>query len=145
MMMENPDKNVVYTDYDGDIDQLTERFRDFCGSEYGDECEFGQVSVEREKDGGSWKLHEFNGLSEDAVQAFRNHLKAPTDIIRIRFGGKDDKLEFVVAKAKNTVSISRYVRKKHLESMDSDQIVVLAVENSEDVDSRHKRFIESLS
>lgn len=144
-MMENPDKNAVYTTYNKNIDQLIENFKDFCNSEYGDECEFGRVTVEREKDGGLWKLHEYNGLSEDAAQAFKNHLKVPTDIIRINFGSEDNKLEFIVAKADNTASISRHVKKNHLKSMDDDQIVVLGIEHSEAEDSRHRRFIRSIS
>ena len=141
--MENLEKNAVYTTYNKSISELVEQFRGFCMDEYGDRCEFGKVTVEREKDGGSWKLHEYNGLSDKAVQAFKNHLKAPTDIIRIRFGSSEDqnKLEFIVAKAGNSASISRHVKKEHLKDLDEDQIIVLALgENN----GRKRKFIESL-
>lgn len=141
--MENPDKNAIYTAYSKDVEDLVDSFKGFCQDEYGDECEFGKIAVEREKDGGSWKLHEFNGLSEDAVQAFKNHLRAPTDIIRIRFGSSEgEKLEFIVAKARNSASINRFVKKQHLEGMDENQIIVLAV--GENI-GRQRKFIESLS
>jgi hypothetical protein len=146
-MLENPEKNAVYAEYNESIDDLVEELKGFCADIYGDKCEFGKVTVEREKDGGSWKLHEYQGLDDEAVQAFRNHLRVPMDIIRIRFGSasRDYDLEFVIAKAKNTVSLSRFVRKEDLQAMNDDQLVVLAVEGSSREGNEHRRFIQSIS
>jgi hypothetical protein len=146
MIYENEEKDAIYRKFDGDLDELTDHLKEFCAEIYGDRCEFYTVSVEREKDGGSWKVHEFRVLKDEAVKAVKNHLNARKDLVRVRFGdvNRDYDVEFIICPVRNTGSLSRFVRKDDLEDFGEDSLVVVAVENTELDEDEHRKFLESL-
>lgn len=147
MIYENPEKDAVYRTFDGDLDELTDHLREFCTDMYGDRCEFYTVSIEREKEGGSWKVHEFRMLNDRAVRAVKNHLNARKDLVRVRFGdmNRDYDIEFIICPARNTGSLARFVKKGHMNDFDEDSLVVVAVENTELDKDEHREFLNSLS
>lgn len=146
MVYENPGKNSVYTVFDGDIGQLADKLRGFCEELFGDRCEFYRVSIEREKDAVTWKVHEYPFLNDAAVNAVKNHLNARKDLVRVRFGDseKDYDLEFIVCHARNTGSLARFVKKKDLQQFDEGSMVVVAVEKNYIPGDGHREFLKSL-
>jgi len=146
MIHENQDKNALYRTFDGDMDELTDKLKGFCTDMYGDRCEFYTVSIEREKEGGSWKVHEFRMLNDQAVEAVQNHLNARRDLVRVRFGdmNRDYDIEFIICPARNTSSLSRFVKKKDMREFDESSLVIVAVENTELDKDEHRKFLKSL-
>lgn len=146
MIHENPEKDAVYRKFDGDLEDLTDRLKEFCTEIYGDQCEFYTVSIEREKDGGSWKVHEFRALNDHAVKAVKNHLNARKDLVRVRFGdmNRDYDVEFIICPARNTGSLARFVKKNDMEEFGEDSLVVVARENTELDKGEHREFLKSL-
>ncbi len=146
MVYENPEKDALYTVFDGDVGELAERLTDFCNTIYGDRCEFYTVSIERSRNSGSWKLHEFPNFDRRAVNAIRNHLSARRDQVRVQLGGEDEdyRLEFLVCPARNTESLARYVNKEQMESFDEDALVVLTVLRSGKGLEEQREFLENI-
>lgn len=148
MVYENPDKNALYTVFDGDVSDLAERVTSFCHGEYGDRCEFYTVGIERHHpDGNSWKVHEFDSFDDRSVRAVENHLRARRDVVKLRFGdsGTDYALDFIICPARNTAQLARHVRKEHMQQFDDDDLVVLSVERKRgEVDEEQRRMLESL-
>lgn len=147
MVKENPPKNAFYTVIEGEVPDLVEKFRDFCDDFYGDRCEIYRVSIERGKsDGSAWKVHEFQSLDSRAVKAVENHLNARRDLVRIFLGSSAQEydLEFIVCHARNTAALSRFVKKEHLDGLEEDDLVALAVENHPEAVGDVKEFLEGL-
>ncbi len=146
MVYENPEKDALYTIFDGDVAELADRLTSFCNSIYGEKCEFYTVSIERNRDGGSWKLHEFPNFDGRAVKAIKNHLSARRDQVRVQLGGEDEdyRLEFLVCPARNTESLARYVEREHQEEFDQDALVVLAVLRSGEGFEEQREFMENI-
>lgn len=148
MVYENPEKNALYTVFNGEISELAERVTSFCRGEYGDRCEFYTVAIERHHpDGNSWQVHEFDSFDDRASRAVENHLKARRDVVKLKFGGsnKDYSLDFIICPARNTAQLARYVGKERLEGFNDEDLVVLAVERQGDhVDKEQRRLLEEL-
>lgn len=148
MIHENPEKNALYTIFEGEIGELAEKVTGFCRSEYGDKCEFYTVSIERHHPrGGSWQVHEFQSFENRAVRAIENHLKARRDIVKLKFGdsSSDSSLELIICPARNTAQLARHVKKQHLEDVDEGALVVLSVSHDgEEADEESRDLIKSL-
>lgn len=147
MVTENPEKHSLYTVFDGDLEHLSEKVTSYCTERYGDRCEFKKVSIERvHPDGQSWKVHDFPSFDERAVNAIRNHLKTRMDAIHVRFGDslEDETLELIICRARNTSKLARHIKKKHLQSFEEDDLVVLAVEKEDESQDVARQLLESL-
>ncbi len=147
MVYENPEKNALYTEFTGDISELAEKITSFCEGKYGDRCEFYDVSIERTRNGNSWKVHEFKNFEDRAVRAVENHLEVDRDVIRVKFGGEDRdyELEFIICSPENTAHVARFVDRDDLSGFGEDSLVVLAVERKSDKISEIQReFLEDL-
>ncbi len=118
-----------YRVFEGDLEELADKITGFCRGEYGDRCEFYQVSIERVRDGGSWKVHEFQNFEDRTARAVRNHLSAG-DVIRVRFGGEDPEVELVICPGDDTAPVSRFLGKAELEGLEDNYIVVSTGESA---------------
>lgn len=146
MIHENEEKNAVWTVFEGDIGELASLVTGFCESSY-EICEFYEVSIERQRDGNYWKVHEFPSFDDRAVRAVENHLKARTDFVRVRFGGSesDYELDCIVCDPRNSEQLARYVSTDELEEIDEDSFVVLCVERkAEGIRDEQRQMLEKI-
>ncbi|AOV95238.1 hypothetical protein AQV86_04960 [Nanohaloarchaea archaeon SG9] len=138
-------QNAFYTVYRGGLEDLSELATEFCLGEYGDRCEFYEVSIQRtHPDDHVWTVHEFPSFDSRAVRAIKHHLKARRDVVKLEFGSEQrPNMEIRLCKARNTNVLARYLSKDEREGLDEDDLVVLAV-NYEELGSEAERFIQKV-
>lgn len=144
-MKQSSKENAFYTIYHGGLEELSEIATEFCLGEYGDKCEFYEVSIQRtHPDDHVWKVHEFPSFDSRAVRAINHHLKARRDVVKLEFGSEErPNMEVQICKARNSNVLARYLSQNEREGLDEEDLVVLAVNHSE-LEDEAKRFIENV-
>jgi len=144
-MEQSSKKNAFYTVFEGDLEQLSEVVTDFCIGEYGDRCEFYEVSIQRtHPDDHVWKVHEFPSFDSRAVRAVKHHLNARRDIVKLEFGSnKRPNMEVMICKARNSNVLARYISQENREDLNEEALVVLSINHS-DLEDEAQRLIRDV-
>lgn len=142
MVSRNPEKNCIYSFYNGEVDDLVEEVRGFCASTYGEKCEFRDVEVHRSRSGSSWTLHSFNLMNDEAVSAMKRHLKTSIDSVKVKFGGEDEELELRICRAGNSSVVSRFIGNQEVAEVGEEKLVVVALDG--ETLERAEEFLEGL-
>ncbi|MFB6202985.1 MAG: hypothetical protein ABEK01_00690 [Candidatus Nanohaloarchaea archaeon] len=121
MIRENSERDALYSFYSGELEDLAGEVTELCTGDF-DGCEFFEVSIERSRDGGTWKVHEFPSFEERTARAIRNHLKAG-DVVRLDFEA-DERMEFIICRTEDTEAVSRFIGREELEDHSGELVVV---------------------
>jgi hypothetical protein len=144
-MNQTTKENAFYTVYRGSLKELSELATEFCLGEYGDKCEFYEVEIQRtHPDDHVWTVHELPSFDSRAVRAINHHLKARRDVVKLEFGSEErPNMEIRICKARNSNILARYLSQEERESLEDEDLVVLAI-NHEDLEDEAERFIQEV-
>ncbi len=144
-MDQSPGDDVLYTVYSGGLEELAQVSTEFCTGEYGDECEFYEVEIQRtHPDDHVWTVHEFPVFDSRAARAVEHHLKARRDVVKMEFGSDErPNMEIRICKARNSNILARHLTQEEREGLDDEDLVVLVM-SQEDLEDEAERFLREV-